>query len=302
MSQRARAAVVAVTAVIVAASCNREPGSAERPAPASAVTTPSTTAPAPALTTVPPAPSSAVATTAPASTAVVRPDWLGQRPLPQRPDGYGEVQPTPPELLDRRLPTLDELAPPAGDTFASTVSDVPADVLVRSTWHTECPVAASDLRYVTLTFWGFDDRAHTGELLVNADAADGVVEVFRTLLDARFPIEEMRIVRADELDVAPTGDGNNTSAFVCRNAVLSDSWSQHAYGRAIDVNPFHNPYVRGELVLPELASAYADRSDVRPGMVLPGEAVVQAFASIGWEWGGDFSTFRDDMHFSATGH
>jgi hypothetical protein len=84
--------------------------------------------------------------------------------------------------------------------------------------------------------------------------------------------------------------------------VLSDSWSQHAYGRAIDVNPFHNPYVRDDLVLPELASAYVDRSDIRPGMVLPGDIVVEAFASIGWEWGGDFKTLRDDMHFSANGH
>jgi hypothetical protein len=137
---------------------------------------------------------------------------------------------------------------------------------------------------------------------VNADVADDAVDVFRALFDARFPIEELRIVRVDELAAAPTGDGNNTSAFVCRNAVLSRSWSQHAYGRAIDVNPFHNPYVRDDLVLPELASAYADRSDVRPGMVLPGDVVVEAFASIGWEWGGDFNTFRDDMHFSANGN
>ena len=57
---------------------------------------------------------------------------------------------------------------------------------------TKCPVDAEDLRWVRLAFWGFDDRRHTGELLVNADAADAMVQVFARLFAARFPIEEMR--------------------------------------------------------------------------------------------------------------
>ena len=75
----------------------------------------------------------------------------------------------------------------------------------------------------------------------------------------------------------------------------------HAYGLAIDVNTFHNPYVKGDLVLPELATAYLDRSNVRPGMILPGDAVVEAFAAMGWEWGGEWNTLKDYMHFSENG-
>ncbi|HSJ29430.1 MAG TPA: M15 family metallopeptidase, partial [Acidimicrobiia bacterium] len=158
------------------------------------------------------------------------------------------------------------------------------------------------LAYVTVSHWGFDDRPHTGELLIGAEHAAGVVEVFERLFDARFPIEQMRIVRPDELDAPPTGDQNVTGALVCRQVVGgSGSWSMHAIGEAIDINPFHNPYVRGDLVIPELASAYADRDDVRPGMILEGGVVVQAFDGIGWRWGGRWSGLTDPMHFSTTG-
>ena len=101
-----------------------------------------------------------------------------------------------------------------------------------------------------------------------------------------------------ELDAPPTGDGNNTSAFVCRPARLSTQWSEHAYGLAIDVNPFHNPYVRDDLVLPELALSYRNRAWERPGMIVAGDVVTQAFAKIDWGWGGDWTSAKDWMHFS----
>lgn len=231
-----------------------------------------------------------------------RPGWLGQRVLPLRPDGFGMVLPTPEELRDRRLPPPPNDLPDLGAAgFAARISSVPPEVLERSTWRPGCPVTGDELSYVLLRFWGFDDEAHTGELLVHRSTAQDVVEVFGALYEARFPIEEMRVVRADELDAVPTGDGNNTTAFVCRPTRGSSHWSQHAFGLAIDVNPFHNPYQRGDLVLPELASAYTDRSWERPGMIHDGDAVTGAFRSIGWGWGGDWSSPADPMHFSSDG-
>jgi hypothetical protein len=156
------------------------------------------------------------------------------------------------------------------------------------------------LAYVTVTFWGFDDRSHTGELLIHRDAAEAVVDVFGRLYEARFPLEEVRVIAAAELDLPPTGDGNVTTGFVCRSTVQGRRWSDHAYGLAVDVNPFHNPYVRGEVVVPELASAYLDRGDHRPGMVQPDDVVVAALAAIGWGWGGDWRSAKDWMHFSAS--
>jgi hypothetical protein len=211
------------------------------------------------------------------------------------------VLPTPAVLADRRLPTIDRLPPPPDSRYTVTSAAVPADVLRRSTWRPECPVRAEQLRYLTLSFWGFDGRHHTGEMLVNAQVADDVIRVFGRLHAAQFPLEEMRVVAAAELDAPPTGDGNNTTAFVCRPARGQTRWSAHAYGLAIDVNPFCNPYQRADFVLPELASAYLDRGWVRPGMVRRGDAVVGAFSAIGWTWGGTWTSPRDLMHFSATG-
>jgi len=189
-----------------------------------------------------------------------------------------------------------------GRGFASRVRTAPTAVLARSTWVRGCPVSRDELAWVRLTFWGFDDRRHTGELLVNRAVADDVVSVFRTLYDARWPIEQMRITTKAELERDPTGDGNDTESFVCRPSTGQTSgFSQHAYGLAIDVDPFQNPYLKGDRVLPELASAYLDRSRRAPGVIHPGDVVTRAFARIGWGWGGDWHSLKDFQHFSSTG-
>jgi hypothetical protein len=249
------------------------------------------------------APTAAPATSSGSVPASAFSHWqVGATPLPLQPNGYGEVEPTPATLVDRRMPTTDFLAPPADGRFHSTVAPVPPAILARSTWQTGCPVSAEELRYLTMSFWGFDGKPHTGEMIVNAQVADAVPTVFAQLYAAHFPIEEMRVASNADETAAPTGDGNDTTAFVCRPTVGQKNWSVHAYGLAIDVNPFCNPYQDGSLVVPELASAYLNRSDVRPGMILPGDATTRAFASIGWTWGGSWNSPKDLMHFSSNGH
>jgi hypothetical protein len=257
----------------------------------------------------PPTASPTTATTATATTPTTRAPqattWrVGARPLPLRPDGFGKALPTPAALRDRRLPTTDRLPPPPGGRFRSTIAPIDPKVRARmgDAWRPGCPVGLGDLRHVTVSFRGFDGRAHTGELVVHERVAAGVVAVFARLYRARFPIEEMRLVTGADLAAHPTGDGNNTAAFVCRAARKQTRWSAHAYGLAVDVNPFQNPYRRGDLVLPELAGAYLDRDRRRPGMVRPGDAVTTAFAGLGWTWGGTWRSPRDLMHFSATGN
>ena len=218
--------------------------------------------------------------------------------MPVTADGFGEVQATPPELDPRRIQQPDVLPPPAGAAFESTVQAVPDDVAARSTWSPACPVTLDQLRYVTVTFWGFDGDHHRGELLVHADAAAPLVEVFRALDAARYPIEEMRVVAAPELDLAPTGDGNNTTSFVCRPARGATTWSEHAYGRAIDLNPLINPYITksGDLQ-PKTAAAYLDRSRTDPGMLHAGDPAVRVFTDRGWTWGGGWHDPIDYQHF-----
>lgn len=230
------------------------------------------------------------------------PPWLGTRVLSERPDGFGEVRPTPPALRERAFTLPDALPALPGPGFASRVADpAPDRVLARSTWEPGCPVAAEDLAWVRVTFRGFDGERHTGELLLASEWAEPMVTVFRDLWDADFPLEELRITRSDELDVPPTGDGNNSGAFVCRAVTGGTSYSEHAYGRAIDLNPFQNPYARDDVVVPELASAWLDRGRDLPGTIRPDDVVVRAFARIGWQWGGAYESLKDYQHFSSTG-
>ena len=118
---------------------------------------------------------------------------------------------------------------------------------------------------------------------------------------ARHASNATRFVVLAKEDAPPTGDGNNTGAFNCRPTTGGTAYSQHAYGLAIDVNPFQNPYSKGDLVLPELSSAYLDRTWVRPGMITPHGPVVKAFDSIGWTWGGTWNSLKDRQHFSRNG-
>jgi hypothetical protein len=231
-------------------------------------------------------------------------DWdLGAKVLPLRPDGYGQRRPTPRELRVRRMPTADVLAPPPTDEFRSSVSRITPRIRDRmgTSWEPGCPVGLRDLRYVRVVFHGFDKLPHTGELVVHEEHARGIVRVFRELYRARFPIEQMTLPTSNEPDPTPSGDGNGTGALVCRATTGATSYSAHAFGLAVDLNPFQNPYLDDGLLIPELAGAYLDRSWRRPGMIHPGGVVVRAFADIGWSWGGNFRTLKDYHHFSATG-
>jgi len=230
------------------------------------------------------------------------PEWLFQRELPEDADGFGEVRPTPRGLQRRAFTLADQVPALPGRGYASRIeSPAPREVVARSTWGPGCPVTRDQLAWLRLTFWGFDARRHTGELLVNAAVASDLDQVFRRLWEARFPLEQVLIVRSIDEEAPPTGDGNGTGSFVCRAVTGGTSFSQHAYGLAIDVNTFQNPYQDEGVVLPELASSYLDRGRVRPGMITAGGPVVAAFREIGWSWGGAWTTLKDYQHFSATG-
>src|SRR3954447_13807214 len=107
------------------------------------------------------------------------------------------------------------------------------------------------------------------------------------LYAARWPITRMELIDVYEGD-DPSMAADNTSAFNCRPVAGTSRWSEHAFGRAIDLNPVENPYVAGSHVSPPAGQAFVDRAEARPGVVRAGDVVVRAFAAVGWGWGGDF--------------
>jgi len=172
-----------------------------------------------------------------------------------------------------------------------------------ATWHPGCPVGPDQLRLLEMSYWGFDDRPHLGMMVVNASVVEAVIEVFSALYAAHFPIEEMvpQSAFGGNDNVAAAAD--DTSGFNCRYAVAPGppQWSVHAYGEAIDVNDVQNPYIDGATIIPPAGAAYENRSDVRPGMAVWGGTLEEAFASVGWQWGGRWTQSPDYQHFSSTG-
>ncbi|WP_370488085.1 M15 family metallopeptidase [Mycobacterium sp. pV006] len=217
--------------------------------------------------------------------------------------GAQPPQPAPPEPTvgqqPRSLPpeTVRTVTPPPRPRPATVQPVTAADL--ASTWRPGCPVPPEQLRRVELEHVGFDGRTHRGVLVVHQDVVDEVVDVFGDLLAQGFPIERMRTPdhypnADDELSMRD----NNTSAFNCRDIPGTGSWSLHAYGRAVDINPKLNPYIdrRGD-IQPANSGPWVDRTRTDPGMVHDGDGVVRAFADRGWRWGGHWRTPKDYQHY-----
>jgi D-alanyl-D-alanine carboxypeptidase len=169
-------------------------------------------------------------------------------------------------------------------------------------------VPPSGLRLLTVSYRDFAGQVQTGQLIVNKSAARPLVGVFRRLYRLRFPIRHMSFSDMYGPSRGRPTDRDVSGSFHCRQAVPSPctggtgtgSWSMHAYGLAIDLNPRENPYVGCGQSRDPAARRYRDRSRHRRGMVT--RRVVDAFGSIGWGWGGSWSgDTKDYMHFSSTG-
>ncbi len=169
-------------------------------------------------------------------------------------------------------------------------------------WRPGCPVGFDELRLLRVSHWGFDGGVHRGRLVVHRAHAQGMLRTMRRLYRLRFPIRQMRLVDAYGADDRRSMAADNTSAFNCRTVAGTTRWSEHAYGRAIDLNPIENPYVTDSgYVSPPAGGSFARRDRHAEGMVHRGGPVVAAFAAIGWEWGGNWPWPKDYQHFSATG-
>ena len=185
-----------------------------------------------------------------------------------------------------------------GNPAAPSISAISPSLATRmkTSYRAGCPVPLASLRYVKVPYWGTDQRYHVGELVVNANIASLSANAFSTLARNHFPIRQMRLVDdfggSDDASVK----ADNTSAFNCRRITNGPGWSMHAYGKAIDINPWVNPYVyHGH---PQYGvSTYVART-AAPGKILHGDATYRAFTAAGFTWGGDWTDgVLDYQHF-----
>lgn len=204
--------------------------------------------------------------------------------------------PAPPAA--RPSSTASSAAAPSSAPAAGNVRPVTAAELGPS-WRPGCPVDPAQLRRVEVDHVGFDGRTHRGELIVHQDLVPEVITVFAQLYRVGFPIEKIRTAdRYPAADDELSMEDDNTSAFNCRAIPRSEHWSQHAYGRAIDLNPRVNPCVYADGTFqPHNAAEYLDRGRSDPGLLHGDDPGVRIFTDRGWRWGGHWASPVDYQHF-----
>lgn len=154
---------------------------------------------------------------------------------------------------------------------------------------------AQEARIVLLEvrFWSFEAREQAGQILVARDLEAEVHAVFEEIRLARFPLRSVVPVVAFRWSDDDSMAANNSSGFNPRAIAGGTRPSHHSTGRAIDLNPALNPYIKDEIVLPP-GAAYDPR---KRGTLTPDSAPVRAFESRGWNWGGRWAAPLDYHHF-----
>ena len=184
------------------------------------------------------------------------------------------------------------------------ISEIPDDIFEKmqgKSYKADCTLPRENLRYIHVLHVGFDNQVHEGELVVNKDIADDVLEIFKELYESGYQIEKVRLVDEYDADDEASMSDNNSSAFNFRFISHTTKISKHGMGMAVDINTLYNPYVKtvdGELSIePANAADYVDRSKDFSHKIDHDDLCYKLFTEHGFEWGGDWTHSKDYQHF-----
>ena len=184
------------------------------------------------------------------------------------------------------------------------ISEIPDDIFEKmqgKSYKADCTLPRENLRYIHVLHVGFDNQVHEGELVVNKDIADDVLEIFKELYESGYQIEKVRLVDEYDADDEASMSDNNSSAFNFRFISHTTKISKHGMGMAVDINTLYNPYVKtvdGELSIePANGADYVDRSKDFSHKIDHDDLCYKLFTEHGFEWGGDWTHSKDYQHF-----
>ncbi len=144
-----------------------------------------------------------------------------------------------------------------------------------------------DVKYIST-----DGKLHQGQILTNKKLEKDIKQMFDFMLENNFVIEKaIPIVHYNWNDSLSMND-NNTYSFCYRNP----SYSKHARGMAIDINPRFNPLRWKKTNRPSQPEGAVLDTTVN-GTLYPDHIVVKEFKRLGFHWGHTFSKYYDDHHF-----
>lgn len=191
----------------------------------------------------------------------------------------------------------------SGFYCTALTEDIKARITGSSYPDTQEPLQISyeELSYVHVLHYDFEGQIQEGELICNQAVAQDLVEIFYELYESQYPIEKIRLIDEYSADDEASMADNNTSCFNYRTVPGSTKLSNHSYGFAIDINPLYNPYVRTrdgkELISPDNAVPYADRSADFPHKIDRNDLCYRIFIEHGFTWGGSWNSSKDYQHF-----
>ena len=195
--------------------------------------------------------------------------------------------------------------PDVADSFyyIALTDEIKARITGKSYPDTDEPLQISyeDLAYVHVLHYDFQAQIQEGELICNQSIAQDLVEIFYELYENQYPVEKIRLIDEYDADDEASMEDNNTSCFNYRTVPGRTTLSNHSYGCAIDINPLYNPYVRTsggkELISPDNAVPYADRSADFPYKIDKNDLCYRIFIEHGFSWGGSWNSSKDYQHF-----
>lgn len=183
-----------------------------------------------------------------------------------------------------------------------TISNEIFSRLWKKSYKENCTIPRSDLRYLKVLHYTRDGSIRLGELVCNKDIATDLIEIFGELFKAKYPIEQMVLIDNYDADDNLSMADNNTTCFNFRTVSGTNKLSNHSQGRAIDINPLYNPYVKTlsngrQRVSPLAGKAYTDRKKTFPYKITRGDLCYRLFLQHGFQWGGNWKSLKDYQHF-----
>ena len=178
------------------------------------------------------------------------------------------------------------------------ISDSQWSKMENVTLRKGCPVGRKRLREAHVTYRTPTGDSAQGFVIVHESVAEETKQIFQELFEHAFVIQEIKPASAHAGYDNHLMATNTTSAFNCRKVTGGKSFSKHSYGKAIDINPLWNPYVKGKKVMPPMGKPYAVQRDKlsQPGLLRATSLPVQLFKKAGWQWGGDWKSLKDYQH------
>ena len=185
---------------------------------------------------------------------------------------------------------------------AQAIPDSVWQKMQGKSYHVNPHIQRSDLRYLKVLHWDYDEQSHQGELICNKLIADKLLAIFRELYANHYPIQKMRLPDEYDADDERQMSDNNSSCFCYRKISGSNKLSYHARGLAVDINTRYNPYIRyrkdgTRIVEPANGKPYADRQKKFRYKIEKGDLCHRLFLKYGFIWGGSWNTMKDYQHF-----